>query len=181
LDVAAELEAIFEEAEVGDESFGAGGFDFGDDGLQAFVLDGLADYSCEIFNGADGARFWNAGGAGDGFQISAGACGRGKAADGEETFVVKNDVEEIFWFVAGEGAEAAEVHEERAVAVEDDNFLSGQGESEAEAGGRGQSHSVLQIEKIGTMAEGLEFSGKSSHDGDDETFFEVGVDGAETV
>ena len=181
LDVASELETVFEEAEIGDKSFGAGGFDFGDDGLQAFAGDCAANHGSEFIDGTDGTGLRDAGGASDTFEIGAGARGGGKAADGEETLVVKNYMKEIFWFVACEGAQGAEIHEEGAVTIEDDDFLMGQGKREAETGGRGESHGVLQIEKIGTMAERLEFGGQGSHDGDDETVFEVGINRAKAI
>src|SRR5207245_9664665 len=121
LDVAAELETVFEQAQIGDEGFWSSGFDLGDNSLQTFARDGLASGGGEILDGADGAGWRDAGGASDGFQISAGAGGGGESADGEETLVVKNDVDEIFWFVARESAQSAEVHEERAVAVKDND------------------------------------------------------------
>ena len=78
LDVAAELETVFEEAEIGDEGFGAGGFDFGDDGLQAFAGDCAANHGSKFIDGADGAGLRDAGGASDAFEIGAGAGGGGK-------------------------------------------------------------------------------------------------------
>src|SRR5712671_946557 len=85
LDVATELETVFEKAEIGDEDFWPGGFDFGDDGLQAFAGDGAADHGGEFFDGAHGAGLRDAGGAGYAFQVGAGARGGGESADGEET------------------------------------------------------------------------------------------------
>src|SRR6266567_589616 len=102
LDVAAELETVFEEAEISDEGFWASGFDLGDDGLQTFTQDGGADHGGEFLDGAHGAGLRDAGGAGYAFQVGAGARGGGKSTDGEETLVVKNNVEEIFRFVARE-------------------------------------------------------------------------------
>ena len=110
--MAAKLETVFEEAEIGDEGFGTGGFDFGDDGLQAFAADCAVNHGSEFIDSADGASLRDTSGASDAFEIRASARGSGKAADGEETFVVENDVEEVFRFVAREGAEAAEIHEE---------------------------------------------------------------------
>src|SRR5260370_37262065 len=104
LDVAAELETVFEEAQIGDEDFWAGGFDFGDDGLHPFTGDSASDYGGELFDGAHGAGFRNAGGASYAFEVGASARGGGESAGGEETLVVKNKVEEVFWSVAREGA-----------------------------------------------------------------------------
>src|SRR5437773_11388026 len=57
----------------------------------------------------------------------------------------------------------------------------GQTESETEACGRSQAHGVLQIEKIGAMAKRLKLGGKRAHDGDDQTFFKIGVNGAKAI
>ena len=104
LNVTAELETVFEEAQIGDERSWSGGFDFGDDGLQSFALDGLADCSGEFLDAADGTGLRNAGGASDAFEVGAGARGRGESADGKETLVVKNDMEKIFRLVTRERA-----------------------------------------------------------------------------
>src|SRR6266446_764017 len=181
LDVPAELETVFEQAQIGDEGFWAGGFDLGDDGLQTFARDGAASGGGEILDGADGASLRDAGGASDAFEISAGARGGGESADGEKTFVVKNNVDEIFRFVARERAYGAEIHEERAVAIEDHDFLMGQAEREAESGRGSEAHGMLQIEKIGAMTDRLELGWQRAHDGDDQTFFKVGVNGAEAI
>jgi hypothetical protein len=181
LDVAPELETVFEEAQVGDEGFWAGGLDFCDDGLQAIVRNGVADYFCEFFDSADGACFGDAGGASYALKIGASAGGGGESADREETLVIKNDVEEILGFVSREGGESAEIHEQRAVTIEHDDFLMWQGEREAEASGRCEAHGVLQIEKIGAMAEGLEFRGERAHDGDDETVFKIGINSTKAI
>src|SRR5947209_11727061 len=123
LDVAAELETVFEQAQIGDEGLWSGRFDLGDDSLQTFTRDGAASSGGEIVDRADGASVRDAGGASDAFEISARARGGGESADGEETLVVKNNVDEIFRFVARESAQSAEVHEERPVAIKDDDFL----------------------------------------------------------
>src|SRR5216110_3334757 len=136
LDMAAELETVFEQAQIGDEGFWPSGFDLGDDGLQPFTRDSAASGGGEIVDGADRASLRDAGGASDAFEISARARGGGESADGEETLVVKNNVDEIFRFVARGSAQSAEVHEERPVAIKDDDFLMRQAESEAEARGR---------------------------------------------
>ena len=110
-------------------------------------------------DGADGAGLRYAGGTRDAFQVGAGARGGGESADGKETLVIENDVDEVFWFVARERAQGTKVHEERAVSIEDHDFLMGQAESKAETRGRSEAHGVLQVEKIGPMAERLEFGG----------------------
>src|SRR5258708_38395200 len=89
LDVATELETVFEKAEIGDEDFWAGGFDLGDDGLQTFAGDGAADHGGEFLDGAHGAGLRDAGGASDAFQVGAGAGDGGKCAHGEWTFGVR--------------------------------------------------------------------------------------------
>src|SRR5260370_33202210 len=99
LDVAAELETVFEEAQIGDEDFWSGGFDFGDDGLQTFTGDGAADYGGEFLDGVHGAGLRDAGGAGDGFQVGAGAGGRGGSAGREGALGVENKGGGRFWFV----------------------------------------------------------------------------------
>ena len=133
--MAAELETVFEQTQIGDEGLWSRGFDLSDDGLQTFAGDGAASGGGEIVDGANGAGLRDAGGASDAFEISAGARGRGKSADGEEALVVKNNVNEIFWFVTRESTQGTEVHEERAVAIEDYDFLMRQAEREAKAGG----------------------------------------------
>src|SRR5690349_12788161 len=175
LDMAAELETVFEQAQIGDEGFWPSGFDLSDDGLQPFTRDSSANGGGEILDGADRARLRDAGGASDTFEIGACARGGGESADGKETLVVKDDVDEIFRFVTRECAQRAEVHEERTVAVQDHDFLMGQTESETEACGRSQAHGVLQIENIGAMAKRLKLGGKRAHDGDDQTFFKMGI------
>src|SRR5437660_5151009 len=135
LDVAAELETVFEQTQIGDEGFWPGSFDLRDDGLQTFAGDGAASGSGEVVDSADGASLRDAGGASDAFQVGAGARGGGKSADREKALVVKNNVNEIFWFVTRESTQGTEVHEERAVAIEDYDFLMRLAEREAKAGG----------------------------------------------
>src|SRR5436309_15824080 len=105
LDMAAELETVFEQAQIGDEGFWPSGFDLGDDGLQPFTRDSAASGGGEIVDGADRASLRDAGGACDGFEIGASARGGGESADGEETLVGNNDVEESCRVVARASAE----------------------------------------------------------------------------
>jgi hypothetical protein len=51
LNVAAELETVFEEREAGDEGFGSDGFDFSDDGLESVVRNGAGNNGSKVFNG----------------------------------------------------------------------------------------------------------------------------------
>src|SRR2546421_2732048 len=57
----------------------------------------------------------------------------------------------------------------------------GQAERKAKTGGGCKTHGVLQVEKIGTVAERLELGGERAHDGDDQAFLEVGIDGAKAI
>src|SRR2546422_6414998 len=104
LDMAAELETVFEQAQIGDEGFWPSGFDLGDDGLQPFTRDSAASGGGEIVDGADRASLRDAGGASDAFEIGASARGGGGCRDREGCLVVQNDSDGISWFVAGQRA-----------------------------------------------------------------------------
>src|SRR5260370_21911346 len=102
--------------------------------------DGVATCFCEFFDGRDSARLRDAGGASDASEISAGARGGGESADGKETLVVQNDVEEVLRFVARQRGKAAEVHEQLTIAIENDHFLMVQTESQAQTGRGRHAH-----------------------------------------
>ena len=53
--MAAELETVFEQTQIGDEGFWPGSFDLSNDGLQTFAGDGAASGSGEVVDSADGA------------------------------------------------------------------------------------------------------------------------------
>src|SRR5215472_16944905 len=66
---------------------------------------------------------WNARRASDSFQVRAGSCRCCKAADRMQAFVIENDMDKIPRPVTRHGAKAAQIHQKRAVAIEDDHFL----------------------------------------------------------
>src|SRR5207245_558536 len=114
--MAAELETVFEQTQIGDEGLWSRGFDLSDDGLQTFAGDGAAGGGGEIVDGANDAGLRDAGGA------SAAATGRCS-----------------------------------------------------------ETHSVLQVENIRAMAERLQLGRERTHDGDDQTFFKIGINGAKAI
>src|SRR5947199_8807367 len=91
LDMAAELETVFEQAQIGDEGLWPSGFDLGDDGLQPFPRDSAASGGGDIVDGADRASLRDAGGASDALEIDASGRGGGGSADGKGTLSGRQD------------------------------------------------------------------------------------------
>jgi hypothetical protein len=99
------------------------------------------------------ARARHAGSRRDGGDIAAGGgCGR-ESANRQQALVVEHDVHQIARPVAGEGGEAAKIHEDRAVAVEHDDLAIGARQRDSEAHGRGEAHGMLQVKEVRPVAD----------------------------
>src|SRR5262249_14440443 len=83
-----------------------------------------------------------------------------------------DDVDQIARPVARERREAAEVHEDRPVAVEHDDLPLRTRQRDAEPYRRGQPHRVLQVEEVRAVADRLQLRRDRAHDRDDDAPFE---------
>ena len=79
------------------------------------------------------------------------------------------------------GAEAAQVHEHRAVAVYHHYRLLRQAEGKAQPDGGGQSHGVLQVEEALPVSQGVQLHRHGAHVGDHDAVFEQRIDGLQRL
>src|SRR6476620_12312905 len=89
---------------------------------------------------------------------------RRESSGRKEAPVVEDEVHEIPRPVPRERRERAEIHQNRTVAIEDDNLLVWQVQGDPEANLLRQSHRVLQIKEVVAVAEIVEFLGARAHD-----------------
>src|ERR1051326_291236 len=151
--MAAEFETIFEQVEVGDIFLRARGFDFRDNRSEVTGGKGLLDSAHKIFTIIHGFSAGNACRLRNCGEIGAGRRGSRKPADRKQTFVIENNVEEIARTVARQRGEGAKIHQYGAIAIQNDDSLFRQREGKAKAGGRGESHGVLEVKKVWAMSE----------------------------
>src|SRR3990172_4970947 len=112
--------------------------------------------AAQLLLGAHLHRLLDAGAPGDGRQARAGR-GRGRlAARGLVGFVVPDQEGVVLRRLGGDGAERAEVHEERAVTVETDDAHVGPRERDAEPEGGTLAHGAVRVAVEGTVGDLLE-------------------------
>src|SRR5437763_2419974 len=154
-----ELEAIVDGMEVHGEGGDDVGCDLGYEAGQLVGGDGIASCGGEPLEGGSRLHLVDPGGAGGGGEVdTVGRRGR-MAADGDETGVVEHDVGEVPGRLVGQGRQPAEIHEQRAVAVEydDPTLRLGQGDAEGDRGC--QAHGVLEVEERWPMPEAVQLGG----------------------
>ena len=172
-----------------DAELDGGVFDFGfygevdEDG--AFGGEDVVDAVGEVFQVVVGEDGGVAGAFGDFFPVGdAVGAGDGLAAGDGIDAVVEEEVVEVFGLLGGGGDEGAEVHQQAAVAVEDEDFAVGAGEGDAEADVAGFAHSAgdgqvkVLVGGYGGQAE-ADIAGV--HRGDDNGVFALAVNDADGV
>ena len=76
--------------------------------------------------------------------------------------------------VARQRRQAAEVHQDRSVAVEDDDLLLRPRQRDPEPHRRRQAHRMLQVEEVRPVPDRLQLRRHGAHDGHDDAVVECG-------
>src|SRR5579859_4546857 len=148
LNVPTELEAVFQQRQLRYITLGAGSLYLGHDASQLVAVHGLVKGGLEFLCRMYRLGLGNTCCTGERRQVAAGGCGRGKTADGKQAFVVEDHMHQFLRTITRERCKAAQVHQDGAISIEDHDALLRQAEGQSEAGGRRQSHGVLQIKEI---------------------------------
>ena len=128
------LKSVLEKREIGGVACRTRGFNFGNDGREFPARDGVG-YSClETVHLPYGDRLRNSRGTRHSFQIRPRARRRWKAADRQQTLVIENNMRQVFWAVSSQGAQRAQIHEQRTIAIKNNHLSIRQAESKTEAG-----------------------------------------------
>ena len=95
---------------------------------------GVTHEPLQLLNGCGGARAFDAGAARDAGKVEV-VRGRGRrfAAGGFILMIIPADMNEVLRLMQPDGGQRAEIHPERAVAVEDKHLAPGQGDSQTKS------------------------------------------------
>ncbi len=172
-----EPERVLGKVQVHPVIIGARGLDPGDDHAQGVALEGLHHRLAEGHLFVDRGDVLDAGAPGHLGQVGhARGRMRFEAPGGQKAPVVEYDVDQVRGTIAGQRGEGAQIHQDRAVAVQDHDLLLGPVKRQTQADGRRQAHGVLQVEEVLPVAQVVELLGAGPHDGHDGLVLELRVD-----
>ena len=163
--VALELKTALQEVQIDEVARRPLRLDLGDQAGKLPGRESFLEGALELLFCPEGAGAGNARGRGDGGEVrSRGGCGGEAPSHREEDLVVEHDVDEIGRPVPGHRGQAPEVHEQRAVAVDDHHLQLGTAQGDPQADRRGQAHGMPEIEEAGLVSEGEQLGRRGPHD-----------------
>ena len=103
-----------------------------------------------------------------------------KAASGEQTAIVEDNVHQVRRLVARQRCQRAEIHEYRTITIHHDDFAVRPALRQPQPNRRCQSHGMLEIKEIIAMAQVIEFLRARPHIRHDQFVVQFRVDCLDT-